>query len=283
MKQLILPDGTSVPKLGQGTWHMGDDLRKREAEKEALRTGVACGMNLIDSAEMYGNGKSEELIGEVVRDYDRDALFLVSKVYPHNAGRANIFDSCEASIRRMNAQYLDLYLLHWRGSVPLSETVECMEELVQRGLIRRWGVSNFDTEDMEELFRVEKGERCSVNQVLYHLGSRGVEFDLLPWLQRHNVPLMAYCPTAQAGSLRRGLLEIKKVLDVAKAHSATPVQVLLAFLSGKENVFAVPKAGRAEHVLENAGAVELVLTQEELRLLDEAYPPPNRKTYLDIV
>lgn len=283
MKYLTLRDGARIPRLGQGTWYMGDDPKRIPEECDALKAGIEHGMTLIDSAEMYGGGRAESLVGKVVPGYPRDMLTLVSKVYPYNAGRDHIFACCDASIRRMGAEYLDIYLLHWRGAIPLSETVECMEELIKRGKIRRWGVSNFDVDDMEELFRVRGGENCAVNQVLYHLGSRGVEYDLLPWLEKHNVPLMAYCPLAQAGTLRRGLLNDKTVQEIAQAHHAAPVQILLAFLMSKSNVFAIPKAGSKKHTLENAAAADIVLSPNECTRLDGAFPPPDRKTFLDIV
>ncbi len=283
MKFLKLKDGTQIPRLGQGTWYMGDDPRRRPEELAALKAGIGKGMTLIDSAEMYGEGRAESLVGELVSAYPRSSLFLVSKVYPHNADRRHIFTSCEASLRRMNTEYLDLYLLHWRGSVPLEETVLCMEELIERGMIRRWGVSNFDTDDLEELFQIKDGENCAVNQVLYHLGSRGVEYSLLPWMESHGLPLMAYCPLAQAGALRRGLLSHPAVLELAGNHGASPIQILLAFLLTRKNIFAIPRSGRAEHTLENAGAAEIELTQEETDRLDRAFPPPRHKTYLDMV
>lgn len=283
MKFLKLKDGASVPRLGQGTWYMGEKPERFSQELEALKAGIENGMTLIDSAEMYGDGRSEMLVGKLIPFYPRESLFLVSKVYPHHADKRHIFASCEASIRRMNAEYLDLYLLHWRGSVPLAETVLCMEELIKQGKIRRWGVSNFDTDDLEELFRIKNGENCAVNQVLYHLGSRGIEYSLLPWMEKHGLPLMAYCPLAQAGSLRRGLLNHPAVLELADSHHATPVQILLAFLLVQKNVVAIPKAGRLQHTVENAEAAKIELTAGELERLNQAFPPPDHKTYLDIV
>lgn len=283
MRTILLKDGAAVPKLGQGTWFLGDDPDRRESEREALRTGIESGMTLIDSAEMYGGGRAESLVGEVVPEVDRSSLFLVSKVLPYRAGKDEIFDACESSISRMKAGYLDLYLLHWRGSVPLRETVECMEELVRRGKIRRWGVSNFDIDDMEELFAVPGGENCAVDQVLYHLGSRGVEYSLLPWLREHQTPLMAYCPLAQGGSLRRGLVTDPSVRRIAEARGASPLQILLAFLLSRENVFAIPRSGDPDHTRENAAAGEIVLTDEETKLLDRAFPAPKRKVWLDIL
>ncbi len=193
MKTVILKDGTPVPAVGQGTWFMGEKPSRRKDEIAALRWGIENGMNLIDTAEMYGDGASEELVGEAIAPYEREKLFLVSKVYPWNAGRAHIFRSCEDSLKRLGTSYLDMYLLHWRGSVPLHETVECMEELVSNGLIRRWGVSNLDYDDMEELYDIHNGDHCQTDQVLYHLGSRGTERKLQPWLKQHDIPLMAYC------------------------------------------------------------------------------------------
>lgn len=189
-----LKDGALMPKLGQGTWFLGEDKSKEQDEIKSIKIGIENNMTLIDTAEMYGEGLAEELVGKAIKGYDREKLFLVSKVYPHNAGRRNIFRSCENTLKRMGVEYLDLYLLHWRGAVPLSETVECMEELVKKGKIKRWGVSNFDIDDMKELMTVKDGDKCVVNQVLYHLGSRGIEYSLYPWMKEHNIPVMAYLP-----------------------------------------------------------------------------------------
>ncbi len=276
-------NGTPVGSVGQGTWYLGESRSSFDRECKALRQGVEAGMNLIDTAEMYGEGAAERLIGEAVSGFERDSLFIVSKVYPHNAGRRNIFRSCENSIKRMKTDYLDLYLLHWRGGVPFSETVECMEELKGRGLIRNWGVSNLDREDMEELSAVKGGDGCLTDQVLYHLGSRGIEYDLLPWLQGKGIPVMAYCPLAQAGRLRRNLLESKAVKEVAAAYNCTSAQVLLAFLLARDGVIPIPRSSRPEHTLENAGAAEVRLDKEAMGILDKAFPAPDKKTALDIV
>lgn len=282
-RQVCLPDGARVPCMGQGTWFLGEHKDRLEREQEALRAGVGAGMTLIDTAEMYGNGKAELLVGRTIKDMDRAGLFLVSKVYPHNAGRKNIFKSCMASLERMGTDYLDLYLLHWRGGIPLSETVACMEQLKKEGKIRRWGVSNFDTEDMEELWNVPGGKHCAVNQVLYHVASRGIEYDLLPWMREHKVPLMAYCPLAQAGSLKRGLYENPVLKRIADNHNAAVSQVLLAFAVRDGSSIAIPRTGRREHTLENAEAAKVVLTEEELGMIDREFPAPTRKVYLDIV
>lgn len=278
-----LPDGRYAPAIGQGTWYLGENRRTRIQEIEALRAGMDAGMTLIDTAEMYGEGRAEELVGEAIRGYDREKLFLVSKVYPHNAGKNHIFKSCAASLARMGTDYLDLYLLHWRGRIPLAETVACMEQLRQEGKIRRWGVSNFDTSDMEELWRVPDGKYCAVNQVLYHVASRGIEYDLLPWLREHGIPVMAYCPLAQAGELKRGLYENPVIKQIAKAHGSTVSQVLLAFTVRGGDVIAIPRTGNAKHAVENAGGGSLILTEAELAAIDREFPAPKRKVYLDIV
>ncbi|MEM1485489.1 aldo/keto reductase [Oscillospiraceae bacterium PP1C4] len=278
-----LPDHSSIPRLGLGTWHMGENPQIEEQEISALQAGIKLGMTLIDTAEMYGNGRSEQLVGKSIQGFNREKLYLVSKVYPHNAGRKNIFNSCENSLKRMNTDYLDLYLLHWRGGVPLSETVACMEQLKADGKIRNWGVSNFDIDDMKELWNVPSGNKCAVNQVLYHLGSRGIEFSLLPWLQEHGVQTMAYCPTAQGGTLRRGLLTSKAVLEIAKIHDATPVQILLSFLLYQKDTLVIPKSSTAAHTIENAGASLIQLTQDDIFCLSREFPAPTRKTHLDLL
>lgn len=283
MKTILLPDGAPLPAVGQGTWYLGEDASRRAAELEALRWGIQNGLTLIDTAEMYGDGASEELVGEAIRPFHRDDLFLVSKVYPWNAGKAHIFDACQGSLDRLGTHYLDLYLLHWRGSVPLGETVACMEELKAQGKIRRWGVSNFDLDDMQELLCQKDGNNCAVVQDLYHLGSRGVEFDLLPFLRRQGIPLMAYSPLAQAGRLRQTLLGHRAVQAIAQQHQITPIQVLLAFVLAQEGVFAIPRTGRPEHMQANRAAAEVRLSLEELTLLDQAFPPPAHKVGLDVI
>jgi len=275
--------GAPAGPVGQGTWYLGENPDAFDRECQALRAGVEAGMNLIDTAEMYGEGAAETMIGAAIRGLDREKLYIVSKVYPHNAGRDQIFHSCENSLRRMGTDYLDLYLLHWRGSIPLAETVACMEELKAQGRIRDWGVSNFDKEGMEELFALKDGGQCVTDQVLYNLGSRGIEFDLLPWLQERELPIMAYCPIAQAGTLRQGLLESPAVRSAAEAHSASPTQILLAFLLAHKGVIPIPRASRTEHMLANAAAAQITLTTDELSAMDRAFPAPKRKTRLETV
>ncbi len=282
-KHVKLLDGSSIPVLGQGTWHMGEDKSKKDQEVSALQYGISKGMTLVDTAEMYGSGGAELVVGEAIRGMDRSDLYIVSKVYPHNAGRDKIFNSCMKSLKRLGTDYLDLYLLHWPGSVPLEETVACMEELVDQGKIKRWGVSNFDLDDMEDLWSVKDGDKCLVNQVLYHLGSRGIEYDLLPWMEKKGIATMAYCPLAQAGKLREGLLQNSAVGSVAKKHNITPAQVLLAFILARENMIIIPKASSENHIDENSKVLHIELDKEDMDLLIKEYPTPKFKLPLDIV
>lgn len=260
---------------------MGEDPSKHEQELKALRYGIEHGMTLIDTAEMYGEGKSEQLVGEAVRGYDRSKLYLVSKVYPWNAGREHIFKSCEQSLKRLGTDYLDLYLLHWRGEVPLSETVACMNELVKKGMIRQWGVSNFDVSDMEDLMAAG-GEDCVTDQVLYHLGSRGVEYDLVPWLKKHNMLTMSYSPLVRTVELRKRIVTHPAVIKVARDHQITETQVMLAFLIHDPAVFAVPKAASIEHVQQNRDVLDMELSDEEYATLSQAFPMPDHKVELDM-
>jgi len=278
MRNLQLADGTSLPVLGQGTWMMGDAPRRRDEEIAALRAGIERGMTLLDTAEIYGDGASETLVGEAVAGR-REEVFLVSKVAPSNASRAGTVAACEASLRRLGVERLDLYLLHWRGRHPLAETLRGFADLMAAGKIARWGVSNFDVDDMEELFAIEGGERCAVNQILYHPGERGVEFDLLSWLEGKGVAAMAYSPVGQGGALlRHPALEA-----IARRHGASPAQIALAFATRRPNVFAIPKAGTTAHVIENAAAADLALTPQDLAEIDAAFPPPRRKMPLSML
>lgn len=276
-----LLDGGIIPRLGQGTWMMGEEENKKNQEIEALQLGVELGMNLIDSAEMYADGMAENLVGEAIKGIPRDELFLVSKVLPENAGKEKIFKSCEDSLRRFGVETLDLYLLHWRANVDLAETVFCLEKLVSDGKILRWGVSNFDTADMEDLWCVPDGQKCVVNQILYHLGSRGIEYDLLPWMEQRAIPAMAYCPIAQGGNLRNELISNPTVQSIAKKYKVSPVQILLSFLLYKENVIVIPKAGSQKHARENAEAIEIKLSEADFQHISREFPAPKRKTPLE--
>lgn len=273
MKQVSLPDGTTVPALGQGTWMMGEDRSKRSAEIDALREGIALGMTLIDTAEMYGEGEAETLVGEAIAGL-RERVFLVSKVYPKNAGRGRLRASCEVSLKRLGTDRLDLYLLHWRGSVPLAETVEEMEALRDAGLIARWGVSNLDTDDMEELIAAS-GEGCATDQILYNLTRRGSEYDLLPWLAARRIPIMAYSPVEQGRLLGSGALGA-----IAAGHGVTAAQLALAWTMRRDDVIAIPKTGSVAHVRENRAAADLELDANTLSALDAAFPPPRSRSPL---
>lgn len=274
-----LPGGEAIPVLGQGTWEMAERRPYRADEIAALQMGLDLGMTLIDTAEMYGNGAAEELVAEAL-DGHRGEVFLVSKVLPQNSTRRGTIKACEASLRRLNTDRIDLYLLHWRGSVALDETLEAFNTLVRHGKIRYWGVSNFDVSDMDELvgFTRDGGPRMATNQVLYNLSRRGIEYDLLPWCRARGIPVMAYSP------LEQGRLDKNKSLHrVAARLNATPAQVALAWVLRQEGVVAIPKTGRLEHVRENRGALDLQLTPADLAELDEAFPPPTRKKPLEII
>ena len=266
--------GTQVPVIGQGTWRMGENRDRRKGEVAALREGLERGLRLIDTAEMYGEGGAEEVVGEAISG-KRDQVFLVSKVYPHNASRSGVAAACERSLRRLGSEHIDLYLLHWRGRYPLDETVEAFERLREQGKIGRWGVSNFDLDDLQELGQ----PACATNQVLYNPEERGVEFDLLPWQQRQNMPLMAYCPLGQGGAL----LADAALQQVAQQHGATTAQVALAWALRQPNVLVIPKASDPRHLAENAAAAELQLSATDLQAIDSAYPAPTRKQRLQMV
>ena len=276
-------DGAQIPRLGQGTWYLGEKPAAHQAELKALQTGIERGLTLVDTAEMYGEGLAEKLVGEAIAPYDREKLFLVSKVYPWNAGEDRIFRACENTLRRMKTEYLDMYLLHWRGSVPLEETAECMEELVHRGLIRRWGVSNLELEDIEELWEGGAGRNCQTNQVLYHLASRGVETVLLPWMRKQNVLIMAYCPLAQGGTLRARMLRNPVLANLAEIKGCTIPQLMLAFLLAQPGIIAIPRSGRVQHTEENAAAAEIQLTAADLEILNAAFPAPRCREPLDMM
>ena len=272
-----LPDGTLIPVLGQGTWEIGDSLRTGDAEQAALSRGLDLGLSLIDTAELYGNGASERLVGEVISGR-RDEVFLVSKVRPENAGEMSMMLACERSLERLGVDRLDLYLLHWESRHPMDEIIAGFEELVDEGMIVRWGVSNLDIRAMTIMEGIDGAEHCQTNQVLYHLGSRGVEFDLLPWMQDRTMPLMAYSP------LGRGeLLEHPALIAVADRHGATPAQIALAALMLREGVVLIPKASTIAHVEDNAAALEIQLDGEDLEALDRAFPPPTSEQPLDII
>ncbi|MBE1490982.1 aldo/keto reductase [Plantactinospora soyae] len=262
-----LPSGQTMPVLGQGTWYLGERPARRRDELAALRAGLDLGMTMVDTAEMYGDGASEELVGEAVIGRRAD-VFLVDKVLPSNASRRGTVQACRRSLQRLGVDHIDLYLLHWRGTHPLDETVEAFAELVGAGDIGQWGVSNFDVSDMAELLEAG-GNSCATNQILYNLTRRGPEYDLLPWLREHRIPVMAYSPIEQGR-----LLGHPQVAEVAARHGATPAQVALAWLLRQEMVVAIPRSSKPEHTRENADARNLYLAEEDVAALDTAFPPP---------
>ncbi|HTH94089.1 MAG TPA: aldo/keto reductase [Rhodocyclaceae bacterium] len=277
IRKVVFPSGISVPALGQGTWYMGESAREEAAEVRALQLGIDLGMTLIDTAEMYANGGSEKVVGKAIAGR-RQQVYLVSKVLPSNATRRGVPAACEASLRRLGTDYLDLYLYHWRGGADFSETIEALEKLVDAGKIRHWGVSNLDVEDMDEWVAEESGDRVQTNQVLYNLTRRGIEFDLVPWLEKRNVPIMAYSPIEQGRLLRHPALA-----KIAQRHGATPAQIALAWVMRKPNVIAIPKAASEAHVRDNRASVDIVLTPTDLAELDAAFPPPTRKRSLEML
>lgn len=267
-----------MPALGQGTWKMGSNRDARRRERDSLRLGIELGMTLIDTAEMYGNGAAEELVGEAV-DGMRDQVFLVSKVLPTNASRQGVRRSCEASLKRLGTDRIDLYLLHWPGSIPLAETIDGFEALRRDSMIRDWGVSNFDLDDMLSLVGLARPGGCLANQVLYNLEHRGAEFDLLRYSHDQGIPLMAYSPVGQGGEL----LKHPALVELGHRHGRTPAQIALAWTLQHPNVISIPKASLPEHVRENAEALSIRLQDEDIALLDQAFPPPTCKTSLEIL
>jgi diketogulonate reductase-like aldo/keto reductase len=274
---VTLPSGKEVPALGLGTWNMGETRSSAPQEVESIRKAIDLGMTLIDTAEMYADGRSEEVVGAAIAGRRQD-VFLVSKVYPWNASERGTAEACERSLARLGTDHIDLYLLHWRGEHPLAETVAAFERLKSDGKIGDWGVSNFDTDDMEELFAVPGGKNCAANQVLYNLSRRGPEFSLLPWCQERGVPLMAYSPIEQGRILKN-----HELIRIAKAYQATPAQLALAFLLERDGVIAIPKSASVSRVEENRGATDLEITEEDWAALDTVFPPPTRKTSLEML
>ena len=271
-----------LPALGIGTWEMGDDPKIRDEEIAAIRAGLDAGLNVIDTAEMYGNGNSEKLVGEAIKPYQRSKIFLISKVLPQNASRSKMRQSLQNSLQRLQTDYLDLYLYHWRGMVPLSETVSELQVLQNEGLIRAWGVSNFDIDDMEELWQLPEGQNCVVNEDLYNLETRGIEYSLLPWQREHHVPLIAYSPLGRGPKMGSTMMKNDAVLQVAEEHEASAYQILLAWVMHQSDVLAIPKSSSSKHLLSNLKALDIELTPEDLQILEQAYPKPEHKEPLAI-
>jgi diketogulonate reductase-like aldo/keto reductase len=272
-----LPSGDAVPVLGQGTWHLAEDPARRSEEIAALRNGLDLGMTLIDTAEMYADGGAETLVGEAIAGR-RDEVFLVSKVLPQHATREGTLAACARSLARLGTEWIDLYLLHWRGPVPLEETLEGFLNLRRSGMIRQWGVSNFDVADLNEVIALDGGDVLGANQVLYNLTRRGIEYDLIPWCESHGVPIMAYSPIEQGR-----VLQHPTVRGIAKRHHATTAQVALAWVLRRDGIIAIPKAGSPDHVRENRHALDLHLSDRDMSELDLAFPPPTRKVPLEMI
>jgi diketogulonate reductase-like aldo/keto reductase len=274
---VFLPSGATMPKFGLGTWRMGESARTRADEVKALAHGLALGVTLIDTAEMYGDGDAETIVAEAV-GAKRDGVFIVSKVLPSNSSKRGTIAACERSLKRLKTDRIDLYWLHWRGSPPLRETIEAFETLKEAGKILDWGVSNFDAGEMEELAETQDGTACATNQVLYNLTRRGIEFDLMPWCRARKMPIMAYSPIEQGRMLGHAALG-----DVARRHKATPAQVALAWLLRQDGVVVIPKATALAHVEEDIAALDLKLTADDLAALDRSFPPPKKATSLDML
>ncbi|PSB35266.1 aldo/keto reductase [Stenomitos frigidus ULC18] len=277
MRTLTLPSGQAIPVLGMGTWQMGEQAHNRQSESDALRHGLDLGLSLIDTAEMYGEGGAEEVIAEAIVDRRSD-VFLVSKVYPHNASKKGTIAACERSLKRLKTDYLDLYLLHWRSSTPLAETLEAFQTLQQAGKIRAYGVSNFDAKAMEAANHLKGGDAIATLQVLYNLTRRGIEWNLLPWCRQHGMPMMAYSPIEQGR-----LLNDSTLTAIAQARGVTSAQVAIAWLLHQDNVIVIPKASRIDHVEQNYAALTLKLSIEELATLDAAFPPPTKPVALEML
>ena len=274
---VTLPNGEAVPAFGQGTWHMGEDRRRAAAEEAALKLGIDLGINLIDTAEMYGNGVAEEIVARATAGL-RERLFIVSKVLPYNASQKGVIEACERSLKRLKTDRIDLYLLHWRGSVPLAETIAGFARLQRDGKIRHHGVSNFGTEDMQEWVGLSGGETVAANQILYNLSRRGPEFELIPWCRERRVAIMAYTPLEQGRMLGNRALN-----GVAARYGASPAQVALAWLLRQDGMIVIPKATQPEHVRDNRAALDLALDADDLAALDRAFPPPKARSALGML
>ena len=274
---VTLPGGERVPALGQGTWHMGESRRRAEDEAKAVRLGIDLGMTLIDTAELYGNGGAEEMLAPAIKGV-RDKLFIVSKVLPYNASKKGTIAACEKSLKRLQTDRIDLYLLHWRGSAPFAETLGAFLELQRMGKIRHHGVSNLDRAEIAEWASLPGGDNLATDQVLYNLSRRGPEWDLIPWCRERRIPVMAYTPLGQGSLLRNPALA-----EIARRHGGSPAQVALAWLLAQEQTIVIPKATSLEHVRDNRAALDLTLTQEDFAALDRAFPPPKGRTALGMI
>lgn len=281
--QTVTIAGNQVPAIGMGTWHMGDDPALQTQEIEAIHAGLDAGAKVIDTAEMYGSGRSETLVGKAIKGVPRDQLYLISKVLPTNASKDRMERSLDASLKRLGVDEVDLYLYHWRGATPLSETVAELQRLTEAGKTKAWGISNFDVADLEELWQLPDGPKAAANEDLFNLGSRGVEYSLLGWQAEHSLPFIAYSPVGAPDQLSSDLDSNPNVLKVAKRHNASVYQILLAWVVSHQQVLAIPQSSNAKHTQENVAAGDIQLTADDQKLLDEAYPAPTEKLPLDVL
>ncbi len=276
-KEITFRNKVKVPVLGQGTWNMGEKASKKAEELKVIRRGIELGLTVIDTAEIYGEGRSEILVGEAVKGM-REDVFLISKVAPSHATQRGTHTACENSLKRLKTDYLDLYLLHWRGRVPLEETICALQELQKEGKIKQWGVSNMDIADMEEIYALPEGNNCATNEILYNLTRRGIEYDLLPWCQKNQLPLIAYSPIEQGRLLNHSGLKA-----IADRHSATPSQIALAWVCRQPDVMAIPQTSSLEHLEENAKSLSIRLTEQDLSELNRYFPAPTQKIRLQMI
>lgn len=282
LMKTVTIDQRQLPALGIGTWEMGDDPADFDAEIAAIRAGLDAGLKVIDTAEMYGSGRSESLVGQAIQPYKRSDLYLISKVLPENASAKLMPASLKASLQRLQTDYLDLYLYHWRGSIPLAETVATLQDLKKQGYIRAWGVSNFDIDDMQELWQLPEGQNVAANEDLYNLETRGIEYSLLPWQRQHHLPLIAYSPLGRGPKMGSTMMQNPAVLEVAQKHQASVYQILLAWVTQQQDVLAIPKSSSADHLLANLKSLQIELTPSDLENLEQAYPKPDHKEPLAI-
>lgn len=282
LMKTVTIDQRQLPALGIGTWEMGDDPADFDAEIAAIRAGLDAGLKVIDTAEMYGSGRSESLVGQAIQPYKRSDLYLISKVLPENASAKLMPASLKASLQRLQTDYLDLYLYHWRGSIPLAETVATLQDLKKQGYIRAWGVSNFDIDDMQELWQLPEGQNVAANEDLYNLETRGIEYSLLPWQRQHHLPLIAYSPLGRGPKMGSTMMQNPAVLEVAQKHQASAYQILLAWVTQQQDVLAIPKSSSADHLLANLKSLQIELTPSDLENLEQAYPEPDHKEPLAI-